>query len=185
MYDLGEQDSWMTKIVPRTAGLGADHSDGPIFRHHSFCGKRKAQRAAVQTKSVDGSKVRTAAGRPILAIAASTASGKSTAARAALADFELSRFGGDGVFYLPTLKLAEEEAAAESGGHVTRGRTATDPSTQRPMCDRFELAEAVGKAGLNVHSTLQAALPRTRRLVRSRLGRDHGSPRTFLKPFPK
>jgi|DEB0MinimDraft_12_1074336.scaffolds.fasta_scaffold03696_2 hypothetical protein len=90
---------------------------------------------------------------PVLAIAASPGAGKSTVARAALAQFNLSRFGGDVVFYLPTLKLAEE-AARDAGGHVTRGRTQADPMSGQPMCERFELAEAVGKAGLNVHSTL-------------------------------
>ena len=90
---------------------------------------------------------------PVLAIAASPGAGKSTVARAALAQFDLSRFSGDVVFYLPTLDLAAE-AAHDTGGHVTRGRTATDPQSGLPMCERFELAEAVGKAGLNVRSTL-------------------------------
>jgi phage/plasmid primase-like uncharacterized protein len=90
---------------------------------------------------------------PVLAIAASAGSGKSTMTRKALAAFDLPRFGGDVVFYTPTLDLAEE-AAAETGGHVTRGRSALNPDTHEPMCARSELAASVGNAGLNVKATL-------------------------------
>ena len=90
---------------------------------------------------------------PVLAIAASAGSGKSTMTRKALAAFDLALFGGDVVFYTPTLALADE-AATEFGGHVTRGRSATNPDTGEPMCNRSELAQKVGNAGLNVKATL-------------------------------
>lgn len=112
-------------------------------------GKRKSKPELPSAETLEGLEPLA----PVLAIAASPGSGKSTIARAALAQFDLSRFSGDVVFYLPTLELAAE-AAHDTGGHVTRGRTATDPQSGLPMCERFEMAAEVGKAGLNVHSTL-------------------------------
>lgn len=95
---------------------------------------------------------------PVTAIAASPGTGKSVGAREALAGMDMSPLAGDVVFYAPSLALADEAAAhAErigAGWHVTRGRGAVIPGTNRLMCDRAELAEAVAKAGLSVGATL-------------------------------
>lgn len=100
---------------------------------------------------------------PVLAIAASPGAGKSTITREVLAEFDLSAFGGgDVLFTAPTLKLAEEAAGAaqklDAGWHVTRGRSAAQPGTRFPMCNRSEEAERVAKAGLRVFPTLCARM---------------------------
>ena len=100
---------------------------------------------------------------PVLAIAASPGTGKSRGAREALADFisqgGLEELGGDIVFYLPTIKQAEEAArhawdTRQSGWHITRGRSAINPFTREPMCERWQEAEAVARAGMPVKPTL-------------------------------
>jgi hypothetical protein len=82
-------------------------------------------------------------------------------AREVLAEFDLSAFGGgDVLFTAPTLKLAEEAAQhaqeLQAGWHVTRGRSAAQPGSGLPMCQRAEEAERVAKAGLRVKPTLCA-----------------------------
>lgn len=95
---------------------------------------------------------------PVTAVAASPGAGKSVGTREVLADLDKTTLAGDVVFYAPTLALADEAAAhAEAlgaGWHVTRGRGAVVPGTNRLMCDRSELAEMVAKAGLSVGATL-------------------------------
>lgn len=92
---------------------------------------------------------------PVLAIVISPGAGKSRMAREVLAEFDLSAFGGgDVLFTAPTLKLAEEAAQhaqeLQAGWHVTRGRSASQPGSGLPMCQRAEEAERVAKAGQRV-----------------------------------
>lgn len=92
---------------------------------------------------------------PVLAIAASPGAGKSTITREVLAEFDLTAFGdGDVLFTAPTLKLAEEAAQhaqeLQAGWHVTRGRSASQPGTHLPMCQRAEEAKRVANAGQRV-----------------------------------
>ncbi|MDA0261197.1 MAG: toprim domain-containing protein, partial [Proteobacteria bacterium] len=81
---------------------------------------------------------------PILAIAAGAGVGKSTITRAiAAADLPLA---GDAVYQAPTHRLATE-AARQTDGHVTQGRTAES-------CERFDMVADVVRSGLSVTSTL-------------------------------
>lgn len=99
---------------------------------------------------------------PVLAVAATPGAGKSTITREVLteilADGAHTSMSGDIVYYAPTLGLAEEAAEhVRSLGieaHVIRGRSATDPASGQPMCQRADLAEEAARFGANVKTTL-------------------------------
>lgn len=95
---------------------------------------------------------------PVLVVAASPGTGKSTIARRLLAETTLPHLNGDPLYYTPSLALSDEAAQHSAtiggGSHVTRGRSAISPTTREPMCARSQVAEAAAKAGLNVSATL-------------------------------
>lgn len=95
---------------------------------------------------------------PAAAIAASPGAGKTHATLATIAASDLTRLSGDVVAYASSGQLAGEMAAkAEemgAGWHVTRGRSAINPATGKPMCERAGLAERVAGRGCNVTATL-------------------------------
>lgn len=98
---------------------------------------------------------------PVLAIAADPGIGKSTICREVWSAEPL-RLDGDVVFHTPTLALAEE-AAGDTRGHVTKGRT-------KENCQRFHLVDSVVRAGLPVRSTL------CKRVLRDEDGHPNGPP---------
>jgi len=100
---------------------------------------------------------------PVMALAATPGAGKTGAALTVLASADLSKLAGDGVFYSPTLALAEQaardyEEISGTPAHVTRGRSAKIPGSDNRMCQRHELAERVARAGLIVKATLCEAI---------------------------
>ncbi len=88
---------------------------------------------------------------PVVLIASSPGVGKSTATREII-DVEALGWPGDVVYHAPTHRLAEE-AARDTQGHVTRGRTAES-------CKRFDMVEDVVRSGLPVTSTLCSRVTR-------------------------
>jgi len=110
---------------------------------------------------------------PVMALAATPGAGKTGAALRELAGADLSRLPGDVVFHSPTLALAEQaardyEEISGKPAHVTRGRSAKIPGTENRMCQRYDLAERVARAGLIVKATLCEAT--------DSLGRKHRCP---------
>lgn len=91
---------------------------------------------------------------PVLAIAATPGTGKSRIVREVLAEFDLTRLGGDVVYHALTLGLAEEAAChAEElgvGSHVTRGRGAKAPGSDDNMCMRSDFAAFLAELKLPV-----------------------------------
>lgn len=99
---------------------------------------------------------------PALALAPSPGSGKTTRTQAILASQPRDLIGGDALFLSPTADLSAEacERALAIHGNTTpatqiRGRSAIDPlNPGERMCQKWELAEQVARAGLKVGDTL-------------------------------
>lgn len=95
---------------------------------------------------------------PVVVIKATPGAGKSVGLRRALQGFDLTKLGGDAVFYSSTMALSDEAArdaeALGLGFHVTRGRSALNPATGQTMCARADEAEALGSLGLPVKPNL-------------------------------
>lgn len=149
----------------RFAGLGAvplpdmEADSGPVFREATeardivrdtlagFIGR------ALAYDDLEGGNP------PVMALAATPGAGKTSAALKELGNVDLTHLPGDVVFHAPTLALAEQaardfEEITGTPAHVTRGRSAKQPGTDVPMCQRAGLAERVARAGLVVKSTL-------------------------------
>ncbi|KUF11333.1 hypothetical protein AVJ23_06060 [Pseudoponticoccus marisrubri] len=99
---------------------------------------------------------------PALALAPSPGSGKTTRTQAILASQPRDLIGGDALFLSPTADLSAEacDRALAIHGNTTpatqiRGRSAIDPlNPGERMCQKWELAEQVARAGLKVGDTL-------------------------------
>ena len=100
---------------------------------------------------------------PATVIAASPGAGKSRITYDEIAKLDLDALGGDVVFYVPTLALADDTRRGLQRlgvkASVLRGRSATDPQAGLPMCRRADLADALAEAGGSVGSQMCKACP--------------------------
>lgn len=112
---------------------------------------------------------------PALALRATVGVGKSHILRMLLAEFApalLER--GSILIFVPTHKLAEEaeeefrKLGASILSMVLRGRSAVNPATDTPMCQKSDLARRIAELGGSVSTALcQARRPGTGKLVQA------------------